>query len=136
MHFVLPRGSNLWSRTKLVLALGADLTKKGFWRKDRKCLVLGEGQKVTGSTDLKTGNEIWRAGSTDFRIGSMDWRAGSTDLATGNEAWRAGTEAWRAGSPLQFAKEIQTLVCHDSKKSKMVAGLVELLQEEVSLWNE
>jgi len=52
----LASSDNDWKRTKLILALGADLTKKAYWSQHRRSLVLGEGQIVTGTDE-------WRGGS-------------------------------------------------------------------------
>ena len=49
---------NDWKRTKLILALGADLTKKGYWRQQRRSLILGEKEEINGSP-----YNDWRGGS-------------------------------------------------------------------------
>ena len=49
------RGSDDWTRTKLVLALGADLTRAGFWSQQRRCMVLGEGERINEGYDWRSG---------------------------------------------------------------------------------
>ena len=74
----------------MVLALGADLTKIGFWSQEWKTIIIGRGEAI------KDGYEL------------------------------------RSGVPLQFAKEIQTMISSDYRKAAKVGRVIELLQEEVS----
>ena len=72
----------------MILALGADLTKTGYWSQGKRGMDLGEGQVVTGHN------------------------------------------AWRGGSPLQFAQELCSVVGERMKENNL-SNLVEFLTEEV-----